>query len=117
MDKIAAALQRALSTEAEGESLFGRLDELPPASSSSVRVPQPTGRTRGSVVEIPPQVLERHRVAVVQNDASADAFRMLRTQLLVELRKNNWQTLAVTSPNKGAGKSTVALNLAISFAM
>jgi capsular exopolysaccharide synthesis family protein len=62
-------------------------------------------------------VLERHRVAVVANDASADAFRMLRTQLLMEFRKNGWQTLAITSPNKGAGKSTVALNMAISFAM
>jgi len=117
MDKIAAALQRALSTEAEEESLFGRLYEVAPASSSSVRVPQSTDHTRGRSVEISPQVLERHRVAVVTNDATADAFRMLRTQLLVELRKNNWQTLAVTSPNKGAGKSTVALNLAISFAM
>ena len=56
-------------------------------------------------------------MAVVANDATADAFRMLRTQLLMEFRKNRWQTLAVTSPNKGAGKSTVALNLAISFAM
>jgi len=33
------------------------------------------------------------------------------------MRQNDWRTLAVTSPNKGAGKSTVALNLAISFAM
>jgi capsular exopolysaccharide synthesis family protein len=56
-------------------------------------------------------------MAVVANDASADAFRMLRTQLLMEFHKSGWQTLAVTSPNKGAGKSTVALNLAISFAM
>ena len=35
----------------------------------------------------------------------------------MQMRQNGWQTLAVTSPNKGAGKSTVALNLAISFAM
>jgi capsular exopolysaccharide synthesis family protein len=42
---------------------------------------------------------------------------MLRTQVLMQMRENGWQTLAVTSPNKGAGKSTVALNLAISFAM
>jgi capsular exopolysaccharide synthesis family protein len=49
--------------------------------------------------------------------ATADAFRLLRTQVLMQMRQNGWQTLAVTSPNKGAGKSTVSLNLAISFAM
>ncbi len=117
MDKIAAALQRTLSTEAHGEGLFGPLNEASPASPSAVRGTRPVDDARSRVVEIPSHVLERHRVAVVANDATADAFRMLRTQLLVELRKNGWQTLAVTSPNKGAGKSTVALNLAISFAM
>jgi capsular exopolysaccharide synthesis family protein len=62
-------------------------------------------------------VLERHRLASVRNDASGDPFRLLRTQILMQMRRNAWQTLAVTSPNKGAGKSTVALNLAMSFAM
>jgi capsular exopolysaccharide synthesis family protein len=118
MDKIATALQRSLSTEAEGtDLLLGTWDGAPAASASPVRVSTPIDRTLNRTVDIPPHVLERHRVAAVMNDASADAFRLLRTQLLAELRKNKWQTLAVTSPNKGAGKSTVALNLAISFAM
>jgi capsular exopolysaccharide synthesis family protein len=117
MDKIAAALQRTLSTEAPADGLFGLLDEILPTGSASVRVPRAIDNAPGRVVEISPAVLERHRVAVVANDDSADAFRLLRTQLLMEFRKNGWQTLAVTSPNKGAGKSTVALNIAISFAM
>jgi capsular exopolysaccharide synthesis family protein len=117
MDKIAAALRRSLSTEAQEESLFGPFDEAPPASPTPVRVPRSSDDTDSRVIEIPRHVLERHRVAAVANDASADAFRTLRTQLLLEFRKNRWQTLAITSPNKGAGKSTVALNLAISFAM
>ncbi len=62
-------------------------------------------------------MLERHRLASVRHDTSADAFRLLRTQVLMQMRQNGWQTLAVTSPNKGAGKSTIALNLAMSFAM
>jgi capsular exopolysaccharide synthesis family protein len=120
MDKIAAALQRTLSTEPPGHGLFGPADEPLPASpaAAAVRVPQPVDYTRSRVIDIPAHVLERHRVpAAVTNDATADAFRTLRTQLLMEFRKNGWKTLAVTSPNKGAGKSTVALNLAISFAM
>src|SRR5215510_14406987 len=117
MEKIAAALQRALRTEGQGDSLFGVLHEAPPADPSPIRIPRPADCGPSRAVEIAQDVLERHRVASVANDAAADAFRMLRTQLLMEFRKNRWQTLAVTSPNKGAGKSTVALNLAISFGM
>ena len=117
MDKIAAALRRNLNTEAQEENPFWLLDEAPSESPAPVRVPRSIDPTDSHVVEIPRHVLERHRVAAVANDASADAFRTLRTQLLLEFRKNRWQTLAVTSPNKGAGKSTVALNLAISFGM
>lgn len=68
-------------------------------------------------VTIPPNVLERHRVKAISDQTDGDAFRLLRTQLLMEMRKNGWQTLAVTSPNKGAGKTTISLNLAIGFAL
>jgi capsular exopolysaccharide synthesis family protein len=117
MQKIAIALQRILGTEAEGEHLFGPLDDASFESAHPVRMPGRIEYTRTRIVEIAPHVMERHRVAAVANDASADAFRLLRTQVLMQMRQNGWQTLAVTSPNKGAGKSTVSLNLAISFAM
>lgn len=71
---------------------------------------------RSRVVQITAPVLERHRITSVTTNKTADAFRLLRTELLMQMRKNGWQTLAVTSPNKGAGKSTVSLNLAFSFA-
>ena len=41
---------------------------------------------------------------------------MLRTRLLTRVREFNWGTLAVTSPRGGCGKTTLALNLAFSFA-
>jgi capsular exopolysaccharide synthesis family protein len=84
---------------------------------SSARSPGPIAYTRTRVLEVTPDVLERHRLASVRNDRTADAFRLLRTQVLMQMRQNGWQTLAVTSPNKGAGKSTIALNLAMSLAM
>jgi protein-tyrosine kinase len=118
MEKIAIALQRVLGTETEEENLFGPVHEaLHSEASSPVCLPSRIEYTRTRIVEIAPHVLERHRVAAVANNATTDAFRMLRTQVLMQMRQNGWQTLAVTSPNKGAGKSTVALNLAISFAM
>ena len=117
MEKISTALQRMLSTETGEDNLFGPMHEAPLETASPVRLPEHIEYTRTRVVEIAPHVLERHRVAAVVNDSTADAFRLLRTQVLMQMRQNGWQTLAVTSPNKGAGKSTVSLNLAISFAM
>lgn len=122
MEKIAIALQRSLRAEQANEGMFsGSLDS--PTSSpvtlegSQATIPGEIQFTRTRSVDIAPAVLERHRVAALQNDAVADAFRTLRTELLMKMRQNGWRTLAVTSPNKGAGKSTVSLNLALSFAM
>lgn len=113
MEKIAIAVQRALDSGARGVNPLNR--------GPGMAVPGDPGRriayTHTPTVAIAPHVLERHRVTSVNTDTSGDAFRMLRTQVLMQMRENGWQTLAITSPNKGAGKSTVALNLAISFAM
>ena len=118
MEKIAIALQRVFEAdETQGENPFvpSRIQALSPASED--RLPGRIQYTRTRSVEIPPHALERHRVVSVKNDTTADAFRLLRTEVLMRMRQNRWRTLAVTSPNKGAGKSTVALNLAIGFAM
>src|SRR5262245_3130796 len=106
MEKISLAVQRALGPDADGPGRLGLVPE--PALAGPLAEPR-RGRiayTQTPTVAIAPHVLERHRVTSVNSDASADAFRLLRTQILMEMRKNGWQTLAVTSPNKGAGKST-----------
>jgi capsular exopolysaccharide synthesis family protein len=117
MEKIAIAVQRALDAERRVEVPLG------PSQVTSIR-PNPSGGlphrieyTSTPTIEIAPHVLERHRVTSINEDISADPFRMLRTQILMQMRQNGWQTLAVTSPNKGAGKSTVSLNLAIGFSL
>ena len=116
MEKIALAVQRALAAEGQGQTP-GLLQRATPDIAAPRSEPGRIEYTRTPTVEIAPSVLERHRVTSVNNDTTADAFKLLRTQILMEMRKNGWQTLAVTSPNKGAGKSTISLNLAISFAM
>ena len=117
MEKIAAAVRRNLHAEPMSEAFFEPAREVPRPPDLPVRVPGSIRYTQTRLVKIAPHVLERHRVAAVTNDATADAFRLLRTQVLMQMRQHGWKTLAITSPNKGAGKSTVALNLAISFAM
>jgi protein-tyrosine kinase len=60
---------------------------------------------------------ERRVVAGLPEHELADAFRMLRTQVLQRLTLGGYSTLALTSAHRGEGKSLTAVNLAISLAM
>lgn len=63
-------------------------------------------------------LLARNRiVAHVPNTPEADTFRMLRTQVLQQMDKLGFKTLAITSPHYGDGKTTIATNLALSITM
>ena len=69
-------------------------------------------------MNVPNHQLERKRIiAGFYNNPQSAVFRMLRTQVLKKMRSNRWQTLAVTSPTAGEGKSVVAANLAMAIAM
>jgi Mrp family chromosome partitioning ATPase len=63
------------------------------------------------------EMLERNRVfnpGSVQ--PAAVAFRMLRTQVVQRMDAHGWRTLAIFSPGAKEGKSTTALNLAVTLA-
>ena len=62
-------------------------------------------------------ISDRRVVAMLKHDPIAEVFRMLRTKVLKQLRKNNWNSFAITAPTQGAGKSMVAANLAIAMSM
>ena len=49
-------------------------------------------------------------------DQRSKSFDVLRTQILQEMDRKQWQVLAVTSPTAGCGKTLTAINLAISIA-
>jgi protein-tyrosine kinase len=61
--------------------------------------------------------LERHRIMNPASDEpAAAAYRMLRTQVLQRLDVNGWRSLAIFSPGSLEGKTTTAINLAVSLA-
>ncbi len=69
------------------------------------------------VVPLRAEHLERHRiVAYNKNSNMGWAFDLLRTQVLKAMEENGWRTLAITSPTPEAGKSVLAINLAMSIA-
>ncbi|MCP3672747.1 MAG: CpsD/CapB family tyrosine-protein kinase, partial [Gammaproteobacteria bacterium] len=79
-------------------------------------VPQEINYTKTRKIELDNDLLRENMiVAGFEHEKRAEVYRQLRTQVLQKLRGNGWKTLAVTSPNKNAGKTVTALNLAISL--
>jgi protein-tyrosine kinase len=69
------------------------------------------------VVPLSAEHLERQRiVAFNKNSTMGWAFDLLRTQVLKTMEENGWRTLAITSPTPEAGKTVLAINLAMSIA-
>jgi|TARA_R110002074_G_scaffold364915_1_gene538512 protein-tyrosine kinase len=74
--------------------------------------------TQTKVVSVSEETLANKRIIAGQySNPQSGVFRMLRTQVLQKMHANNWQTIAVTSPTAGEGKSLVASNLAVAMAM
>ena len=75
--------------------------------------------TQTKVVKVPQEILQANRViAGSPEEPWVNAYKLLRTRVLQRLREmDNANTLAITSPTPGAGKSLTSLNLALSIAM
>jgi protein-tyrosine kinase len=67
-------------------------------------------------ITLPPQLAPRRRLGALMGQEHAAPYDLLRTRVLRQMTEAKWTRLAVTSPNKGCGKSTVSLNLALSLA-
>jgi protein-tyrosine kinase len=118
LDRIRKALDLARLERAEPADIT-RADRGP-ASVTEIAVQNPPKsivyhRTR--VFTPSPAVLEANRVVSPgSEDPAAASFRMLRTQVLQRMDANGWRSLAVFSPGANDGKTTTAINLAISLA-
>jgi protein-tyrosine kinase len=116
MDKFEKALEKA-----KRQRDFGRtpraagLGHLAVADRST-DTPSLSGNS--SKVIIDKKHLKRHRIlAYHTRRPEADVFRILRTQVLQIMNQSGYKTLAITSPDYGDGKTTIALNLAISIVL
>lgn len=119
MDKLEKALIKARE---QRETVQGApSDGLVVPTVSAQPMPQAKGapssvQTKKVVVD--DEALESSRiVARLNRSANADIFRILRTKVLQSMTRSKMNTIAVTSPNYGDGKTTVAVNLALSLAL
>lgn len=89
----------------------------PPRSAQAKNVLEDVSYKQTRVVKLRAEHLEKNRiVAFNKNDPKGMAFDLLRTHVLQKMEENGWRTLAITSPTPEAGKTVVAINLAMSIA-
>ncbi|MCX7644532.1 MAG: P-loop NTPase [Rhodobacteraceae bacterium] len=67
-------------------------------------------------VRLDPDRLEASRIVTDRPGPDADAYDMIRTRLVHQLRERGWTRVAITSPGSRCGKTTTCLNLALSLA-
>lgn len=107
MEKIKQALDRA--RQERGAS------QAPNAGSGDIDSPikyDATPLIKGSV-----EKMQESRVSTaLADDKYTDAFNILGIQVIQRMEEHRWTTLSVTSPIGGEGKTTAAINLAISIA-
>ena len=74
--------------------------------------------TKTVTIPITQEAFKENRIVMgVQDDPRSDLFRILRTNILKQLRENGWNNLLITSATQGAGKTMVSINLAIAIAL
>jgi len=114
MDKLEKAIEKARLQRGIGSAAsHGEAIRFEPISGLPLK---PSASRVSSSVAIDDEQLERHRVLAHRaRCVEADMFRLLRTQVLQMMLQSGYKTLAITSPNYGDGKTTIALNLAISI--
>lgn len=111
MDKLEKALQKArLQRDIDPSADLQR--------GTSAPLPREAFTFTSPAIAINEAHLARHRIlAHHTRNAEADVFRLLRTQILQIMNQSGYKTLAITSPHYGDGKTTVAINLAISIVL
>ncbi|MBI5577864.1 MAG: polysaccharide biosynthesis tyrosine autokinase [Deltaproteobacteria bacterium] len=64
----------------------------------------------------PAQLMENRCVCIEPDAAELEAYKVLRTRIQMATKTKGWNTIMITSPNAGDGKTLTAINLALTFA-
>lgn len=114
--KKANAASRPATLARSGDSIGNITASVGRQSQSLQNSAEPVEYTKTRKVELERAMLLQNRVIAGDvDDPRVEAYRQLRSHVLSAMKKSSGNTLAITSPQEGAGKSTTAVNLAISM--
>lgn len=114
MERIKEALEKARAQQGQSKAIPASGPALDKAASASE---EGITYSHTRVYKVSPAALREKRViAGSQNDEAMAAYKMLRTQVLQRMVSRGWNSLAITSPGSGQGKTLTAVNLAVSLA-
>lgn len=111
MERIKKAMEKARA----GATSWPGLQEVGAVPTHTLPETSGASIVRAKSIPMDPASLERHRIiAGNKDDPRATCFDILRTKVLQAMRKDGFRTLAITSPMPECGKTTIAVNLALS---
>ena len=113
-------LQDAIAKARAQRILAGSDEHLPRRRRGLHETPAGSGQSAWDALEtvaLDDQHLAAERiVSWKKSDSAHVAFDVLRTRLSRLLCEKGWRKVLITSPSKGCGKTTVAINLAVGLA-
>jgi protein-tyrosine kinase len=115
MDKLAKALKKA---RGERSASLGTQSYRIGTPAYMTPAPDTVHVLTANAVKVNEHTMEQNCIVAHRTRSKeADKFRLLRTQVLHAMAQSGMRTLGITSPNYGDGKTTIALNLALSIAL
>ena len=118
MDKISKALEQARSKRQGTNASFVDQSVSEEAEEISDDLSISVHENDFSVKSFTPNALTLEKNRILNHTSKEEVvqpYKVLRTRLLQILKDKNWSSIAVVSPTKNDGKTTVAINLAISI--
>ncbi|GHD98551.1 hypothetical protein U879_08600 [Defluviimonas sp. 20V17] len=121
MERLEAAMAKARAARKatkDGEAPDHRPRQAPqPDSGRPIKDVRPEALwTALHEIPIGNALARKMRLSALMGSEFAAPYDILRTRVLRQMRAEGWKRLAVTSPNKACGKTTVSLNLALAMA-
>lgn len=117
MEKLQAALARAREKRENDGRPVRRTEPAQRAGRRRAAQEDEVAARWAALESVEPSAKHMQKSHIYANKASPEAqhFDILRTKLLLEMRRNDWTRIAITSATPGCGKTTTACNLIAGF--